>query len=420
MPRTLNDIIPPSKRRTVPMQQPAPSMNDLPSLSEPESPYSPPQPHFSIPRRRFPWGALIVTVVIVIGAVGVLYAFSGAKVEATPTTDNVNLAQASFTATPSSGDLPFEVVTVNKVASKSVPAESTATVDQSAQGTITIYNTQAVAQALVATTRFESPDGHIFRIHQAVSVPAGSASSPGTLTATVYADKTGADYNIGPSNFTLPGLSGSKQFDQVYAKSTDPFTGGFSGTRPTVGQTTDDTQHAALQAALQADLASAVTSQAPAGYVFIKGGSFSTYEPQPDSVDTSGQVVITEKGTVQAVVFPMDALARAVARQAVGGYADQPASLSGADGLTLTPPGTAVPAGTSTFTFTLSGGANVVWTVDATKVAAAIAGRTKAQADTILKTMPEIQKAILVLRPFWRSTFPSDPAKIDVVVTPAS
>ena len=416
MPRTLNDIIPPSRRRMNPLSDPAQTPAPL---SEPEAPFNPP-PHFSIPRRRFPWSALIVTVVIVAGAVGLLYAFSGAKVEATPTTDNVNLAQASFTATPSSGDLPFEVVTVDKVASKSVPAESTATVDQSAQGTITIYNEQATAQQLVATTRFETADGHVFRIHQAVSVPAGSASNPGTLTATVYADKTGADYNIGPSSFTLPGLSGSKQFDRVYAKSTEPFTGGFSGTRPTVGQTTDDTQHAALQAALESDLATAVANQAPAGYVFVKGGSLATYEPQPDSVDSNGQVVITEKGTVQAVVFPVAALARAIARQAVGGYADQPVTLSDVSSLSLTPTDTTAPTGTSSFAFTLSGGTSVVWTVDATKVAAAVAGRTKSESDTILKTMPEIQKAILVLRPFWRSTFPSDPARIQVLVTPAS
>jgi hypothetical protein len=408
MPRTLNDIIPPSRRR--PAEPVAADAYDR------EAP--PPPEHFSIPRRRFPWGGLIVTIIIVAGAIGVLYAFSGAKVEATPTVSSANLSNASFTATPSSGDLPFEIVTVEKVASKSVPAESTATVDQAAQGTVTIYNTQPKAQALVANTRFASPDGHVYRIHKAVSVPAGSESSPGTLTATVYADKTGEGYNIAPTSFTLPGLSGSAQFSQVYAKSTEPFTGGFSGAKPVVGQATDDAEHATLQAALAKDLADAAKAQAPSGYVFIQGGSFASYVPQPDTVSTDGQVVITEKGTMQAIVFPMEALARAIARQASGqSYADEPATLASVESLTLAPatPDQA-PTGTASFSFTLSGNASVVWTVDPAKVAAAVAGRTKDEADSAIKTLPEVSRAVLVLRPFWRGTFPSDPSRIEVVV----
>jgi len=50
----------------------------------------------------------------------------------------------------------------------------------------------------------------------------------GTLVVTLTADQAGASYNIGPSTFTIPGLSAAKQ-KLVYAKSTESFAEGFSG-----------------------------------------------------------------------------------------------------------------------------------------------------------------------------------------------
>ncbi len=92
--------------------------------------------------------------------------------------------------------------------------------DGVATGLVTIYNETSSDQPLVATTRFLSEEGVLFRLQERVLVPAG-----GEIEADVYADKEGALGNIGPSSFTIPGLNEAKQ-KTIYGKSTIPMTGG--------------------------------------------------------------------------------------------------------------------------------------------------------------------------------------------------
>jgi hypothetical protein len=141
--------------------------------------------------RSFPYGMALIALVIVALSAGVLYAFADAKVEVTPTSQTASIS-GDFTATAGTGTLPFSVISVNKTATASVPAESTATVNNSAQGSITVSNTQTTSQTLINNTRFQTPSGLIFRIHAPVTIPAATASGPGTVTVTVYADQAGS------------------------------------------------------------------------------------------------------------------------------------------------------------------------------------------------------------------------------------
>lgn len=109
-------------------------------------------------------------------------------------------------------------------------------VEQKATGTITIwnaYNTQA--QFLIKNTRFETPDGKIYRIINDVTVPGGRMVSgrlePGSITASVAADQPGESYNIGPiQKFTIPGFKdNAARFAGFYGSSSGPMTGGFVG-----------------------------------------------------------------------------------------------------------------------------------------------------------------------------------------------
>jgi hypothetical protein len=367
-------------------------------------------------RRRFPWTTALIALVIVALSIGALYVFSSAKVEIVPNTNSGSVT-GSLTATPSSGDLPFAVVNVQKVASESVPAESTVAANDTAQGTITIYNEQTKAQALIKNTRFQTSAGLIFRIHESVTVPASKNGSAGTLNVVAYADSAGETYNIGPSSFTLPGLSGTPQAALVYAKSTAPMAGGFSGKRAAVSQATDDAEHAKLKANLEGSIAAEIAPKVPSGYVLLPGSTVITYSPMPDAGDGNGGVLVKEQATATAVVFPGDAFAKAIAGQVIGQeYTGQPVAVKDVSGLTLTPANSGTPAANAAFSFTLSGNATLVWSVDATKIAGAVAGKSRASAQSVLTGFPEISKAYLTLRPFWRGSFPADPADITVVV----
>lgn len=90
------------------------------------------------------------------------------------------------------------------------------TIEGLAGGEVTIYNKTNEAQVLVKTTRLLTDKGILFRLSDKVTVPAN-----GQTVAIVYADKSGAESDIGPSLFTIPGLASDKQ-KIVFAESLKP------------------------------------------------------------------------------------------------------------------------------------------------------------------------------------------------------
>ncbi len=414
MNKNLNDIIPPSRRRALEgTDSPSFSTTPPPSRPEPRPAYERPVPPRS--GRAFPYGTALAALVVVGLSVGALIAFSGAKVNIVPamSTSQIN---GDFISTLSGGDLPFEVITVEKIASVSVESEGTETVNQPAQGTITIMNKQETPQQLIKNTRFQTPDGLVFRIRDSVTVPASKNGTPGALKTNVYADAAGEQYNVGPTSFTIPGLKGGKSFELVTGVSEEGMKGGFSGPRPSIGQAARDAKTADLRASLEPDIRKALDEKIPDGYVLLAGASAIAYSPEPDTAATGGKVSLSEKATASAVVFPEAALARSIAYQAVGAYTGQPVELSGEEGLTLAPVGDLPNAGTAEFAFSLSGSTTIVWSVDTAKIAGAVSGKNRTAAQGILAGFPEVESAQLILRPFWATSFPQDPAKITVSV----
>ncbi|MFI5260296.1 MAG: hypothetical protein ACHQU0_00690 [Candidatus Paceibacteria bacterium] len=404
--RTINDIVPPSRRQeTGPVTSPSSHSSH----------------HRDTPKIQLPIKTLVVVVVIIAASLGALYYFSSAKVEVTPNTVSAAI-QNSFTADQKTGDLPYEIITAQKIASQSVKSSGTKTVSSFASGTITIYNTQSKAQRLITNTRFATTAGLIFHIHTAVSVPAGTATNPGSIKAKVYADKPGDSYNVGPTSFTVPGFAGTPLASEVTARSSDVMSGGASGTIPVVDTSTNTQAQMALIKALAPDLSTSLQNEVPTGYILLPGSATTTFEELTPTVSTatsSSMIDVKEQGTITGVVFPRIALAKALATSVAGlGYQGEPMDLLPTSNLQLT--AVSLPdASATSFSFTLAGTAALSYAVDPTRIAAAVAGKSRGDAETALTNYPEIKRAIIILRPFWRQSFPQDPSSIDVtVVTP--
>ncbi len=93
---------------------------------------------------------------------------------------------------------------------------------EKARGAIRIYNENSTKnQPLVANTRFISEDGKLFLLEKAVSIPGG-----GFFDAEVRAAAPGEEFNIDPSNFSLPGLVGSSSYTKIYGESFQAMEGG--------------------------------------------------------------------------------------------------------------------------------------------------------------------------------------------------
>jgi len=89
-----------------------------------------------------------------------------------------------------------------------------------ASGPVTIYNNKNTSQTLVATTRFLTEDGLLFRLKKQVTIPAKSE-----ITAEIEADESGDKYDISPTRFSIPGLSEALQ-KLVWAESKEKMSGG--------------------------------------------------------------------------------------------------------------------------------------------------------------------------------------------------
>ncbi len=130
--------------------------------------------------------------------------------------------------------VPAKIMEFEEEVAESFDATGTKNVsNKKAKGKITIYNEfSSSPQPLVATTRFLSDNQKIFRLVEGVTVPGttkvGEEIKPGVLEAEVIADESGEDYNIVPSNFTIPGFknSGNEKYTKIYAKSSTAMTGG--------------------------------------------------------------------------------------------------------------------------------------------------------------------------------------------------
>jgi hypothetical protein len=182
--------------------------------------------------------------------------------------------------------------------------DSSKIVDDIARGTVTITNNLPFAQTLVGTTRLLSESGVLFRLQDAVTIPAG-----GTVDAEVYADVAGETGNIAPTRFSIPGLSVTRQAS-VFATSSQAFTGGVYSVA-VVSQEELDLAAVELEASLLMDAKAMLIAEV--GETFT-GQSYDveivekTFSIESDTEAQSFDVTLTLK--VTAVYFDQEALGK--------------------------------------------------------------------------------------------------------------
>lgn len=406
-PDRIDDIIPPSRRKKTAQSEGVP----VEKTYEPES------------QGKRGNSLLILIVIIIIallGGLGAALLFSGAKVVVHPLEREVPV-NTTFTASSDElSALPFETVRIEKVASQAVPADGTETVSERASGVVTVYNEfSSSPQRWVTNTRFEAPNGLIFRVKEPVDIPGMEDGKPGTVDVTIYADETGTQYNVGLVDFTIPGLAGSPQFESLYAKAKTPLSGGFEGERPVVSESAAASKRAEMRTALTADLKETIKDQIPAGFTLLENSVAVIFESLSNAEsEQAGSATIREKGTALALVFPTDKLAEVIAEQTVASYDGDAVTIGEMNTLAVSNlPNLGELQTAEELNLAISGSVDIVWKVSADQIKTEIAGKTRAAAETVLSNIPGIDRAELILRPFWKGSFPNDSEKITVSIT---
>lgn len=293
-----------------------------------------------------------------------------------------------------------------------------------AMGIVTIYNTYSDApQKLLATTRLEDPQGHIFRITKTVTVPGisgnGEQGVPGSVQVQVIADQPGEDFNIPPSTFTIPGFKDSPKYDKFYAKSASSMAGGKSDGSAaaivaqqdieTAKEKTEQTLHNKMEGALNGELYEgelllpeltrfSVTQSISAQKV---GANVQNFE-------------YTAKGVITALVFVQTDVKRLVSEEIMKGYEKN--SLDGVDiGITY---GQINPDFEGKrVTFSANGELNGAYAFDADAFKKAILGKNIEQVTELARKFTGVQNIEIELFPTFMASIPQFSNNVTVTVS---
>lgn len=437
----LQDIVPPERprkttaRRSVDGAAPRAPRTSRKTKTE-EAPLPPPEAPLartsrpvsydtpSVTPKRYVVVSTIVGIILLIG-LGIALLLRGAEVTVTPKTYDATL-KGEFTAklAPTGTELGYELLTLEEVGTRQVPATGEEEVAESARGTVTLKNAySSTPQRLITNTRFEAPDGRIYRIASSAVIPGYTKNAageivPGSVKAEVFADGTGDTYNITNATLKAPGLKGGEQYERIYAEvDAIGIQGGYVGTRFIIDEKELARARQELQGELREKLSGRVTNERPNGFVLYENAVTFSYESLPAEEAGEKMALIKERARLHAPLFNEVNLASFIARNTVSGYMGESVRIQHPDTLRFTytdPTFTSLP-GNESIAFSLEGKAHIVWNFDKAALIKDLTGLPEDDLRGVLERYPAIDRAEAVIRPIWKSSFPQDPAKIKVM-----
>ncbi|HVO28629.1 MAG TPA: hypothetical protein VMT81_01450 [Candidatus Paceibacterota bacterium] len=375
------------------------------------------------------WAWTIGVAIVLVATFYVLTVFFGrAKVEIdftqTPWSYQGNFtADKSVTAPdPTSDTIPAQVFTTDKNVTQQFPATGASqNVSIKAQGTITIYNDYGSApQELVATTRFLTPDGKLFRLVDDVTVPGATVAANGTITpssitAAIVADQGGPAYNVGPvPKLTIPGFQNNPgKYAGFYGAITGQTTGGATGNKPIPTAADISNAKASTTAILQADLENTLTTSYPNNFKILDGATDIqiTKLTVNTSTDASGDFSVFGEASLTAIGFDQNAFTAYLLAMA---QTTEPSSTFKTLDLSYSDITASFSKGTVSFALSAQGSLEPA--VSSSDLAISLAGKSINDARTAISALPELSNGTISVWPVWLWSMPSDPQKIAVTV----
>ncbi|MDO8602017.1 MAG: hypothetical protein Q7R62_02750 [bacterium] len=316
--------------------------------------------------------------------------------------------------------IPGQVFLQKTNVSSKFPATGKKNIERKATGIITIYNAySSAAQSLIANTRFVTPDGKVFRLVSAVTVPGAKIASgkvvPSSVTAEVIADKPGSAYNIGPiAKLTIPGFSGTPKYEGFYGDSKAAFTGGFIGEAKVA--TEEDIKNAKVKstANLESSLRTLMTTQMPADFTVLDDATIFTLTKQTVTPEAGidGQFTVLSEGQVSLIAFRekdlLDFLHGRIDKEKGGEFEilgeNKEYGISRVD----------MSAGRVSFALIYT--AKLRHKLDQTKLISQIVGKSEEEIKTVIGVVPGIAGGTANLWPFYVRTVTKNTDKIKIAI----
>lgn len=371
------------------------------------------------------WGVALIAVGFLVVSFSTL--FEHATLKIVPKQKTVEL-DFVFTAEKEAEDpkISYEVMTIPIVESVFIPATEVKNVERRAYGTIIIYNDyNSYSQRLVKNTRFETPEGLIYRIRESINIPGKKVvdgkSTLGSIEVIVYADESGEKYNIGLKDFTIPGFKGSARYDGFYARSKTSMENGFVGVVKTVSEPEFEKAKEKLRTSIIQQLLETVQQQKPENFILFDDGVFIVFDE--DSTNSEGRdadkstIEVMQKAVLYGIIFDKNILSERLAVKIVPQAIDgDNVVIRNLEELTfeLLNKDKIDPSKDTSISFSLKGNPVFVWLFDEEALINSILGQAKSALKTTLSAFPNIIRAEIIIRPFWKQSFPEKESDITI------
>jgi len=317
--------------------------------------------------------------------------------------------------------LPLQEIKVEKTKSKEFSASGEKELNEKAQGRLTVYNEYSSSpQTLVATTRFESPEGKIFRIEKNIVVPGAEIEEgkiiASTIEVEVVADQPGSDYNIGSTNFVIPGFKGTAKYAGFYAESKSPMTGGYKGKVKVVSAEDLEKAEEGLAEELKNEVKQTLQEQIPTDLKLVEQGlkekltKISTVKKGAEADNFNVEM----NASIQALFFQEEDLKRLVDLNLVSQVEENKAPLSESQQIDYRE--IITDWAEEEVTFNLYIEEEVAWQIDIVSLKSDLAGQNEVEVRKYLANQPEIEKAKVTFWPFWVKRIPLQEKKIEIEI----
>lgn len=327
---------------------------------------------------------------------------------------------------PGAGKLVFRTVALPDAQDGVFQTTEKKSQESRAEGAVVIFNKAKDPQVLIASTRLEAPNGKIYRIPRTIVVPAsrqdGGQLTPGSKEVAVAADKPGSEYNLGLSDFTLPGLKGSPRYELVFARSKTEIKGGASGEQMVVGKGDRESAFTQLFSKAGSEAARLLAGKIPEDefllppsveFAVLKetlnpkmGEAADSFELQ---IEGEARAAIVRRSDLEAALFKDNPLFSNLdlSKLRIKNLANLNMKIIG------------YKFDAPDFNALISGKIDAEGAVDENAIKSFLA-RSSSDADLILSAFPELARAEVRLRPFWASPFYRwlrlTPRRIDIIL----
>jgi len=363
------------------------------------------------------WAFIITLIVVVFGVFLLTFVFNSAKLTITPKYQDLDVNKSYvFSNTGVANAVPYTLFTATSTKTKSLPLSETKKVEAKASGNIVVYNNfDENPQKLIKNTRFESSNGKIYRINESITVPGKKGSTPGSIEVTVYADSYGADYNIAPSDFTIPGFKGTPRFEGFFARSNGPMRGGASGEVSLVSQSDLNAAKDSLAIELAQDLKTNLQKVTEKGKVPLYSAIQVIFSDNEVEVMTGTTSTYEVTATGYVMLADETQLAAALAKELRDYPVDQALKLAYTDEMVFTLKKDVKAYSDASVEVLIEGKPRVVWVTDETVLKEAFVGKDRSDAAAIVQNTPSVNQIEMSFFPLWLSSLPSESDRISIV-----